>query len=223
MSKNLRKKAFWKNYLVFIIFGLSSKNISDDLQKVLESCQNCILGVQRNIWCECIFLNYCILFPAFRILSKNFSGLLLEGLRPRCQNCVVCVQKEVLTKSFCKPCFFFILLGFYSNFYWLTDRILSAGLSKLSFCMSRWSFQGKFNLWKRVIVFSVLRFRAKNFDNVAETIFIVSGGSFRRFSGKLLWFLFFSDIHQNFFRSFTENFSAGLSKCFLCVQRIFLG
>ena len=52
------------------------------------------------------FLSYCILFPAFPTLSKKFSGLLLEGLRPRCQNGVPCVQKEVLSKRFSKPCFF---------------------------------------------------------------------------------------------------------------------
>ena len=54
-NKNLRKMAFRNFYLVYIIFRLSSKEISDDLQKVLESFQNCLLGAQRNIWCDWVF------------------------------------------------------------------------------------------------------------------------------------------------------------------------
>ena len=159
-NNNLSMRAFWKFYLVFIIFRFSSKNDSDELQIILESCQNCILGVQRNHWCNWfpIIVFYSLPFGHW---AKVFFRLLFEGVRPRCQNCVLCVQKEVLTKMFSKHCLFFISLGPCANFYWFFDTIVSAGLSKLNFTCPGEHFKGSLILWKSVIVFFVLQLWAK--------------------------------------------------------------
>ena len=62
-NNNLRKMAFRNFYLVYIIFGLSSKENSDVSQKVLESFQNCLLGVQSKLLCDWVFFDYLYSIP----------------------------------------------------------------------------------------------------------------------------------------------------------------
>ena len=201
--------------LFFFCSPISSK-------KFRQRCQNCIPRVQRNRWWKCIFFKICFLFPAFRTLSKNILGLLLERLRTRSQNCGRCVQKEVLTKKFSKPCFFRSFYDF-ANFCWWSERNLSAGLSKLYFtCPGEHFMRSLFLMEKCYCFFLFSDFKQKN-----STLLSKLNHRVQRKLPKTFWktvtvsiFLWHS---ANSFRSFTEIFPAGLSKLFLCVQRIFLG
>ena len=64
-------------------------------------------------------------------------------------------------KCFSNLAFFPIVSRLCSEVYWLSDRILSAGSSKLSFTSPGEHFEGSLILWKNVIVSFVLRFWAK--------------------------------------------------------------
>ena len=118
----------------------------------------------------------------------------------------------------------FPYLAFFHHFRTLCELLLMiweisfSRVVKAVFYMSRWTFQEKFNSYgKELLFFLFSGFKQKNRENCRNLI-IVSRGSFRRFFGKLLRFLYFCGIQQISFRSFTENFSAGLSKL-LCVFR----
>ena len=107
-------------------------------------------------------------------------------------------------------------------FKWLSDKILSAGLSKLSFTCPGDHFKGWLILWKNVIVFYALRFWAKKVTKVVESVFIVSSGKFRRIFPKVLRFLFFRTLSKVF--GVSPNISLqDCQNCFLCVQRTFMG
>ena len=119
-----------------------------------------------------------------------FFGLLLEGLRPRCQNYVLCVQKGVLTKMFSKL-WFFIVLGTCLNVFWLSDRTFSAGLSKLNFTCPGEHFKGSLILWKNIIVSFVLRFWAKNWPMLSKLYSLCPEVLSEEFFQKCYGFYFF--------------------------------
>ena len=149
-EQQFEENGFLKILFSFYLFPIFFKKQFGWIAKVLESCQNCILGVQRNHWCNWFPIIVFYSLP-FGLWAKMFFGLLLEGLRPRCQNCVLCVQKGVLTKMFSKL-WFFIVLGTCLNVFWLSDRTFSAGSSKLNFTCPGEHFKGSLILWKNIIV-----------------------------------------------------------------------
>ena len=65
-------------------------------------------------------------------------------------------------------------------------------------------------------------FLIKKFADVVETVFVVSGGNFRRFFPKVLRFLFFRNLNKVFGVS-PNIFLQDCQNCFFCVQRTFMG
>ena len=187
------------------------------MQKVLEICQNCILGVKRNHWCNCfpVIVFYSLPFGHW---AKKFFRILFEGVRPRCQNCVLCVQKEVLTKIFSKPCFFSIILGLCLIFNWLSDKILSAGLSKLSFTCPGDQFKEWLILWKKCYCFLCSPYLSKKLRQCCRNCIHRVQMKFPKIFSKSVTVSIFSDFEQNFW-GFTEHFLTGLSKLlFMCSE-----
>ena len=149
-------RVFWP--ILFVVFGLWAKVFESfagiDFSRVVKI--KFTFPEEYLMW-KGFFSNCCLHFKAFRFGAKIF-GLLLEGLRTRCRNCVICVQKEVLTKTFSELAFFLIVLGPCAKIFWLSDRVFPAGLSKLELICPGELFKGSLFLWKKVIVFLVVRF-----------------------------------------------------------------
>ena len=150
-----------------------------------------------------------------------FFGLLLEGLRPRCQNCVLCVQKEILTKMFSEHCLFFISLGPCAVFFWLPIRILSAGSSKLSFNCPGEHFKGSLILWK-VLLFPLFSVSDQKVRQCCRNCIHRLQKCFPKNFSKSVTVSIFSDFEQSFVVS-PNNFLQDCQNCFLSVQRTFTG
>ena len=78
-------------------FGWFAKS-SRELSKLHFRCP-------EELWRDWVFFAYLHSIPCLSDFDKKKLELLLEGFRPRCQNCVPCVQKDVLTNKFSKPRF----------------------------------------------------------------------------------------------------------------------
>ena len=196
-------------------FGLFAKS-HRELSKLHFRCPEELL-VRMYFFIELLYSIPCLSDleqKIFRTFVRRTPNALSE-LRSMC-------PKRSFDENVFRTLLFLILLGFYSIFHWLSDKILSAGSSKLSFCMSRWSFQGKFYLWKSVIVFSVLRFRAKNFDNVVKTVFFVSRGTVgvNVFFSKFVFYSLPCGLSAKiFFGLLLERLRTRCQNCVLCVQK----
>ena len=116
---------------------------------------------------ESFFSNCCFQFQAFRFWSKIF-GLLFEGLRARCRNCVLCIQREVLTKTFSELAFVSIVFRTLWEFFWLSEIIFPAGLSKLELISPGEHLKGSLFLWKSVIVFLFSNFKRNNLKMLSK-------------------------------------------------------
>ena len=153
-----RLRTFW--LVLSVAFGLWAKVFESfagiDFSRVLKTKFH---SSRRTFDVERFFSNCCFPFQAFRFGAQTF-GLLLEGLRARCRNCVLCIQKEVLTKTFSELAFFGSFLGPCANSSWLSERAFPAVLSKLELICPDEHFKGSLILWKSAIFF-VLRFWAE--------------------------------------------------------------
>ena len=101
-----------------------------------------------------------------RFLSKktNFQEEIKKQLRQGCQNCILPVQKNFLSKSNCfqKKCFIKIIT-FERNFFGFVATKNSAGLSKLSSTCPEEYFEGKNLFWKNFNVWLIWHFERKFF------------------------------------------------------------
>ena len=176
---------------------------------------------RRTFDVERFFSNCCFPFQAFRFGAQTF-GLLLEGLRARCRNCVLCIQKEVLTKTFSELAFFWLFLGACANFFWLSERLFPAGLSKLELICPGEHFKGSLNSRKNVIFFcspissEKIRQCCRNCNHRVQR-------KFPKIFWKTVMVSIFSAIQQFFSGVLPKIFLQDCQDCCSCVQRIFTG
>ena len=96
-------------------------------------------------------------FQSLSVWSKNFWTFVrrtpnaLSKLRYMC-------SKRSFDENVFRTCFFLIVLGPCAKIFWLSDRVFPAGLSKLELICPGELFKGSLFLWKKVIVFLVVRF-----------------------------------------------------------------
>ena len=158
-EQKFEENGFLKNLFSFYHFRTLIEKQFGWFSNLLENCQNCILGVQRNRWCECTFYNVCLLFAAFRTLRKIIFRTFVRRT-PTALSKLRSGSKKKIDKNVFQT-LFFCRLRSCANFYWSSDRILSPGSSKLNFTCPGEHFKGSLIWWKSVIFFLVLHIGAK--------------------------------------------------------------
>ena len=156
-------------------------------KKFRQRCQNCILRVHRDRWCECIFFKICFLFPAFRSFSKNiFRTFVKKTPNALSELRSMCPKKKFWRKVFPNLAFF-VVLGPCVSFYWLSGRFLSPGSSKPNFTCPGERHKGSLIWWKCVIFFLFSDFEQKISTTLSELYSSCP-------QGPLVWMYFFQNL-----------------------------
>ena len=182
MTKFLRsRRRLWRK-TVFLInslfFGSWSKLFSDLRQKFWGKIVKTVFYVFMKHFDENNSMIFCFWYM-FGLWAKYFLHL-TKSIPKCCQNCLLNVRTDILTKKISKN---FVFLNFGRNFFWLS-AFSFAKLTKLLFKRSDEQFGEKcffekrfYNFFQTVgVTFS--DFPQKSYRNVVKAVFYVLGKIF---------------------------------------------